>query len=1176
MSYIKKIISIILIFLLYAPKKINAHIPPIIGLHDLLKKDDIGLGQAFLHKKFIKHIYLYAPKDDPIRNVARILWHIFWGSENDQLIVTKKGPLAVITPIIFGRIIKYVYDNAFEDDQRQILTDELLRHYGWIEEYTRYMPEEIKAVQTVLSTLQKEKALVDMQQSKIKEKLNITLQKLEEANAQSKEAVTQSKKEKALEIQTINKTMTKKSKAKRDAIKAVTQKIDAKYGIPALKKIKRKISNEIETCKEQLRKIQKSKNNILDQLKNKQTEFVQKIDISEHTEKIEQEVKKTIKILMARIENALASTLYPPRTAIGILWAFFESKYKTTEELQECLQEIDTPLLCCDEYKKNSYKQFELVIKDVPAQAQYKNIVQQYDSALYSMLQRAKAGSFTPQIPMENWGYEYTSGKITDKFPDCFEAAMLDIISILWYNPVTEQYDNSLFAPAIQNGIGLKKLQDMLKTVYAAEKIKLHEKTYTLSDGFTTFTSFGLLKKKLQEHGIFQENIERCPLSDIHNLCILHPALRQEWVNTLACIDTIAYHQPDIGCELLPSIENFIHVLNFFHGTSATKLSDFNTLLSYKNRDKQTTRNITFTAEKKERITISAQVQYIIKDIEINFTIKLHMMAHHSYVDLPERNNRKSRIYKKEFTEQLTRQLCTSVDSYYKFTPFFVLLAKKEMLDTVSIKTPEHVRLLYYSLNLTDPVIRMAIAQHALHNDLLQHEDIKKLVFKIKDSFRTDQQRSRTFTAHIIQSKAYEKHPKLYEHLLQKPSKTLGVLSNIETDKIQFCELQKVLRQKKANINTRWAPDGNPLLHKAITLEDQGLTNELIEHKKIQINNIGVLNRTALHVAAIVGNIPIIAKLLAHHRIKANEKDMQQETPLHLACKGNRLDVVQYMLDHPKIQIDETYTPLHAAAKGGNKTIFEFLLPKMQHFLHVTDHNKNTPLHVAAVHGKTDIVKKIIETSNSAINQPGYKQRTPLHCAAKHGQLSTVNLLLTYTKTNINTLDSKHNTPLSRAVKGRHTAIAKSLLTHKQIDVNLSDHKKRTPLNLASYKRRNLYVVKELLKNPYIETNKPNINGKTPLYWAATKGFYNIVTQLLQHEKIDINKASHHGKTPLNRACYKGHLSIIKLLLQQKDIELNKQCSKGKTALDVAKNDTIKKLLLAHDKTLKPQRKNID
>ena len=1163
---IKKIICIFLIFLFNTPTNIKSHIPPIIGLHNVLQLDDIGLGQSLLHSKFVKNIYLYAPKEDPLRIVARTLWHIFWGAQEDQMLDTKKGPLAAITPAIFGRIMQYVYTNPFNDAQLELVTRELLQTYEWPEKYKDHLPEEIKAVRNVTNLLKKELTLMDMQTKQTEETLRATIEKLQETNIRFKQAVSLSKKEKSIEIQAINKTMKKKSPEKRRAIQAVVKKIDKKYQIHEFKTIKKEINEEIETLKQKVRKLQKSKNNILNEQKNKKVELSTKIYALEHEDEIQRVVENTIKDLVAKIRHALSSDLYPPRIAIGLLWAFFESKHKTITALQECLHEVKATIPSNKKYEQNTYKDFEQEINDLQATSQLKKIEQDYDRALHSLIQRVKSGAFPPQINMEKIGYEHETGKITDKFPDCFESSLLDFFSILWYNPVTEQYNSSLFSPTVRSGIGFKKLQHMLQTIHLAEKIKLPERTYTLRDGFTEFTSFHLLKKQLAARGFFQENIETVKLSDISAQHICHPALRQEWVNALAHLETIAYHQPEKQCELLPTVQNFIHALNFFYSTDATQLSDFNTLLSYENRKQEFTRTISFELLQAERTTIIAHVHCVIKKVTLDFTIKLHMMAHHSYIDLPERNTQQSSVYKTELAKLLANKLHQSAHTYHPLTPFFILLAKKELLNTQTIENPKFIRLLYYSLNLTDPQIQLAVAKHALHNNLLQHKDIKRLVLRIKEMLKTDPQKEYQCIAHIIQSKAYQQHQVLHEYLLQNPSKTLGVIANIKIERPQLNDLYKILIQKKADINARWEPDGDALLHKTIKEDYQDIAQSLVAHRKTDINKTGKLKRTALHMAAIIGNIPIMSQLLKHRHIKVNEKDYQNCTPLHLACTKDNQEVVQYLLNHPKVTIGEKNTPLHAAAMGGHSHIFNFLFKHIPTYVDNTDENHNTPLHIAAYYGHDDIAKIILNISKKTLNQPGYKQRTPLNIAAKNGNQNVVDFLLSCSTIDINLPDNKTNTPLNRAVKKEHVSIVQSLLAHPHINVNITDNTKETPLNWAAYAGK-LHIVKEILKNPYVNVNKANNHGKTPLYWATTKGFVNVVKQLLQHKKIKINKANMHGKTPLNRACYKGHIGIINTLLQHKKIKVNKQCAKGKTPLDVAKNDTVRKMLLAHGAT---------
>ena len=63
-----------------------------------------------------------------------------------------------------------------------------------------------------------------------------------------------------------------------------------------------------------------------------------------------------------------------------------------------------------------------------------------------------------------------------------------------------------------------------------------------------------------------------------------------------------------------------------------------------------------------------------------------------------------------------------------------------------------------------------------------------------------------------------------------------------------------------------------------------------------------------------------------------------------------------------------------------------------------------------------------------------------------------------------------------------------------------------------------------------VNPDKPNINGRTPLYSAAWGGYEGVVKILLERDDVSPNKPDKYGKKPLDRATEGGHRGVIALL----------------------------------------------
>ena len=81
------------------------------------------------------------------------------------------------------------------------------------------------------------------------------------------------------------------------------------------------------------------------------------------------------------------------------------------------------------------------------------------------------------------------------------------------------------------------------------------------------------------------------------------------------------------------------------------------------------------------------------------------------------------------------------------------------------------------------------------------------------------------------------------------------------------------------------------------------------------------------------------------------------------------------------------------------------------------------------------------------------------------------------------------------------------------------------------------------------ETDVPDINGWTPLMWAAASGSVSITKLLLSH-RVNQDHVNRDGHTALHMAANHGHVHIVQLLLDHGAQLLKNNC--GMTLLDVA------------------------
>lgn len=109
------------------------------------------------------------------------------------------------------------------------------------------------------------------------------------------------------------------------------------------------------------------------------------------------------------------------------------------------------------------------------------------------------------------------------------------------------------------------------------------------------------------------------------------------------------------------------------------------------------------------------------------------------------------------------------------------------------------------------------------------------------------------------------------------------------------------------------------------------------------------------------------------------------------------------------------------------------------------------------------------------------------------------------------------------------------LLVHggARLNINARELQCRTTVLHAAVMVRRVEVV-HLLLSHHAAVNAVDVNGWTPLHWAAMGGYCEVAVVLLDHGADTGVKAPFgRGATPLHFAAGKGHLGMVRLLLQR-------------------------------------------
>jgi len=199
--------------------------------------------------------------------------------------------------------------------------------------------------------------------------------------------------------------------------------------------------------------------------------------------------------------------------------------------------------------------------------------------------------------------------------------------------------------------------------------------------------------------------------------------------------------------------------------------------------------------------------------------------------------------------------------------------------------------------------------------------------------------------------------------------------------------------------------------------------------------------KTAIHIAAMKGDIPILEFLLDHPKSDINVKDDNDSTPVASAMQEGKSKIVQYLLDRGadhKIPNKLKKTLLHVCGEKGNKALVKHLIEKLNDDLSLTTVDQETVLHFAAQNQHLDVVKYLIEREQmerKALMKSSEGNNTEVDPTAF-----------------VNWPDVKGDTALHRVFKNQKVDIevAKALVALGGADLGLENAQKQTAVHSAS------------------------------------------------------------------------------------------------------------------------------
>ncbi|KAK0631252.1 ankyrin repeat-containing domain protein [Immersiella caudata] len=285
----------------------------------------------------------------------------------------------------------------------------------------------------------------------------------------------------------------------------------------------------------------------------------------------------------------------------------------------------------------------------------------------------------------------------------------------------------------------------------------------------------------------------------------------------------------------------------------------------------------------------------------------------------------------------------------------------------------------------------------------------------------------------------------------------------------------------------------------------------------------------------------MVQKIASHVR-PDHPVDRLGRTLLHVAAQFGLEDVLRVLLELGMDGGETTSlesTALHYSASVGNLEICKILLDR-DYFNNMNDKDidRSTALHHAARNGHKDVVELLLseEDITESINCGNLEGKTPLMMAFD-SENATYQALLEYPDIDLTATDERNATALHYAVGVESISAVRDIAARVGILVNERDDRGYTALHSTVWVDLNVAgaIVKELLRNPFVDAGIKNNDGLTPLWAAAERGHLEVC-QLLG-VRIDgcllvpcKDRNTELPTTPREVALEKGHTHVADLL----------------------------------------------
>ena len=343
-------------------------------------------------------------------------------------------------------------------------------------------------------------------------------------------------------------------------------------------------------------------------------------------------------------------------------------------------------------------------------------------------------------------------------------------------------------------------------------------------------------------------------------------------------------------------------------------------------------------------------------------------------------------------------------------------------------------------------------------------------------------------------------------------------------------------------------------LHSAVKIGQLEIVQDILDHKRVDIDDKNSAHETPLHIACAMGYNCIVHVLIINGASMC-ERDSYNNAPIHRAAAMGHIDIVDMLVEFgcdPTIRGYQGRSLLHFACGSGNAMLLEMLVQRK--FLDPANDRDAcglTPLHIAALCSHEETIDMLIGTFNCPVDCESTGAYTPLHLACISGHVNIIKLLVLKHNANLSACNFQNDLVHNLAAQFGHTSVIKSLIEDFNCNQNEKGYQGTTILHRAcTYGHTEL--AETLITDFGLDPMCVDDDKSTPLHSAAYGGQLDVIDMLLSRHNVDVYARNNHNELPLHVAARKGHTKLVKAFINDFHCNPNEKGFEGKTILHEA------------------------